>query len=143
MRTSTNPLDTLDGRSPLPVLTTGIRRAASLAQTRVHERKDRPWCALVIVPMCVLVAVLTVQLWALVPLVGLMWWYGSAESPLVWILAIVESAWGCQWVLIGTYLLGTYPDDRGAVTVVWIGYAALVAAIGMVNRYRYEREYGL
>jgi hypothetical protein len=143
MRPSTNPLDTFDGRSPLPVLTTGIRRAASLAQTRVHERKDRPWCALVIVPLCVLLAVLTVQLWALVPLVVLMWWWGSTETPWVWILGILESCWGAQWVLIGTYLLGTFPNDRGAVAVFWIGYAVLVAGIGMVNRYRYAREFGL
>lgn len=118
-------------------------RASSGARTLARQRSDRPWYALVAVPLLVLVAVLTVQFWALVPLVALMWWFGSAESPLIWILAVVESAWGCQWVLIGTYLLATYPDDRGTVAVVWIGYAALVAALGMVNRYRYQRQYGM
>jgi hypothetical protein len=143
MRPSTKSLATFDGRSPLPVLTIGMRRATSLALARVHERKDRPWCALVAVPIWVLVAVLTVQLWALVPLVAMMWWWGSRETPWVCILGVLESCWGAQWVLIGTYLLGTYPHDRGAVAVFWIGYAVLVAGIGMVNRYRFERKYGL
>jgi hypothetical protein len=55
----------------------------------------------------------------------------------------LRNCWGCQWVLIGTYLLGTYPHDRGAIAVFWIGYAVIVAGIGMVNRYRYQRQFGM
>jgi len=143
MRTPTTSLDTFAGKSTLPASATGIRRVTSLALARLHERKDRPWCALVVVPLCVLIAVLTVQLWALVPLVALMWLWGSTETPWVWILGILESCWGVQWVLIGTYLLGTYPHDRGAVAVFWIGYAALVAGIGAINRWRYGKRYGM
>lgn len=93
--------------------------------------------------MCSLVVVLTLQLWAIPLLIALMWYFGSAETPWIWLAAIVESCWGAQWVLIGTYLLGTYPEDRAIIAVLWIGYAVIVAAIGMVNRYRYERDYGI
>lgn len=118
-------------------------RASSGARALARQRSDRPWCALVVVPMLVLVAVLTVQLWALVPLVGLMCWWASTETSWLWILAVVESAWGVQWVLGGTYLLATFPEDRGTVAVVWITYALLVAGVGAVNRIRFKRQYGL
>ena len=121
---------------PLPVLTATARRALA-------RRKDRPWLALVLVPLTIVLATVTLHLVLLVPLVALMWWFGSSETPWVWILGILESAWGVQWALIGIVGLSSYPQHRALVAAVVIVYGLLVAGVGATNRLRYGRRFGM
>lgn len=110
---------------------------------RMTCRRDRPWFALVFVPIAIIGAAVSMRLLLIVPLVALMFWWGSSETPWVWILGVLEAAWGIQWAVLGLTLLATYPRHRAAAAVCWIGYALLVAGIGAVNRWKYQRKYGM
>ncbi|MHB8247115.1 MAG: hypothetical protein ACYDGN_17570 [Acidimicrobiales bacterium] len=59
-----------------------------------------------------------------------------------WLLGILEAAWGVQWALLGLFGLVDYPRQRAIVAVLWIGYSLLIAGIGAVNRWKYNRRYG-
>lgn len=123
----------------------GHRSSAEAAQLvrRTVRRCDRPWLSLVVVPIAIIGAAVSMRLLLIVPLVALMWWWGSSETPWVWILGVLEAAWGIQWAVLGLTLLATYPRHRLAVAVCWIGYALLVAGIGAINRWKYQRKYGM
>ena len=107
------------------------------------RKTGRPWASLVVVPILMVGCVLTLHLPLLIPLAGLCWWWGSTPSdPWAWLLGILEAAWGVQWALLGLFGLVDYPEHRALVAVLWIGYAVLIAAIGAVNRWKYNRRYG-
>lgn len=116
---------------------------AAQARRVLARRKDRPWLALVVVPLAIVVATVTLHLLVIVPLVALMWWWGSSETAWVWILGVLESAWGIQWAFFGLLGLSSYPRHRALVAVLWIAYALLVAGVGAVNRWRYGRRFGM
>lgn len=146
MRSSTHPLrdlsvDGIVGWTALRLRSMSRGIASQLA--RKTARRDRPWLALVVVPIAIVGAVVTLHLLWVVPLVALMWWCGSSETPWVWILGIVESAWGVQWAALGLMGLITWPQHRALISVLWIAYALLVAGVGAVNRWRYGRRFGM
>lgn len=115
-------------------------------QALVFHRADRPWLALVVVPLVAVLAIDVVRLWLLVPLGILMWWWGgggSKEMNWVWILGVLEVAWGTQWTVLLITLIAMNPRHLVAVVTGMVVYGLLVAAVGAVNRWRYHRQYGL
>ena len=119
-----------------------IRRTTSLLRTRVATRSDRPWTALVYLPLAMTCAALAQVYWLLVPLVFLTWWWCSVGWRFAWVLGITEACFGVQWAYLGIYCLTTYPRHRLLVGVLWAGYAAVVAAAAAINRSRFNRRYG-
>jgi hypothetical protein len=107
-------------------------------------RTDRLWLSLVAIPLAIPAVVLAGRfwLWLLPPLALLAWWWGSVEWAWAWLVGIMEACYGIQWMYVGVYALTAYPRHRALVGVLWAGYAALVAAVGAVNRWRYQRHYG-
>jgi len=119
-----------------------LGRQQSLAFSLIAARKDRLWLSLVAVPLALTAVVLAGQFALILPLVALAWWWASQEWAWAWLVGIMEACWGIQWAYVGVYTLATYPEDRGMVAAGWIGYAALVACVAAVNRWRYHRRHG-
>lgn len=116
-----------------------------MLRTRVAKRQDRPWIALVVLPLVMTATALTPlpqHFWLLVPLVCLTWWWGSVEWAWGWVVGVLEAAWGLQWAYVGIYCLEDFPRHRLLVGVLWAGYAAIVAAAGALNRWHYGRKNG-
>lgn len=124
-------------------LLVGLHRSAALLMSQFARRTDSPWRALVLVPILLALAVVTLHLWFVPPLVALCWWWGSKDDPWMWVLGILEAAWGVQWGAMGLYGLMDFPHHRGLVEVLWVGYALAIAGVGAVNRWQFQRKYGL
>ena len=120
-----------------------LRIAVPTSWLQSARRTDRPWLALVLVPILMAAAVLTLHLWLLPVLIALCWWWASTDDPWAFVLGILEAAWGVQWGAIGIYLLAAYPNNLVTVVAIWFCYAFGMAGIGAVNRIRFHRRYGL
>lgn len=143
MRSSTHSLRNLSVDTMVGWPLDSLRRLGNFVAPQLARRTDRPWLALVVVPLAIVFATVTLHLLLIVPLVALMWWWGSSETAWVWILGVLESAWGVQWAFFGLLGLSSYPRHRALIAVVWIAYALLVAGVGAVNRWRYGRGFGM
>lgn len=96
-----------------------------------------------LVPLALAFAIVTLHLWLVLPLMALCWWWGSTDDRWLWVLGLLEAAWGCQWAAVGLYALTAFPDSRGIAEALWVGYALLIAGVAALNRWRYQRKYGL
>lgn len=133
-------------RSLLPSTAARVQRNTSLLRCSLlgwcATRQDNLWRALVAVPLAITAAVLAGEFWLVLPLALLAWWWGSREWGLAWLVGVMEACFGVQWGYVGAYALATYPHHRALVGALWIGYAALVAGVGAVNRWHYNRKSG-
>ena len=120
-----------------------LRSVSLISCSQLVRRADRPWFTLVFVPIVMLACVVTLHLLLLLPLAALCWWWGSTEDRLMWVLGILEAAWGVQWACLGLFGYMDYPHARPLVAVLWIGYALVIAGIGAANRWKYNRRYGM
>lgn len=100
----------------------------------LSRRHDRPWLALVAVPLAVIAAFLSLQFWAVLPLIVVAWWFASNAWAWTWFLAVVEACFGIQWAMLGAASLASFPRHRLVVGVCWMAYAGIVAAAGLYNR---------
>ena len=83
-----------------------VRRTTSLLRTKVAERHDRPWLALVVLPLLMTGTAFTpltqrYLLW--LPMVCLTWWWCSVEWRWAWLVGVLEAVWGLQWAYVGIY----------------------------------------
>ena len=116
----------------------------SWCRGHIASRVRRPWRALVIIPLAMVAAGLSGADWLMVPLIAACWWWMPREDglPWMWILGILEAAWGLQWSVFGITLITMFPSHLVTDGLVWAGYAYLVAAIGAFNHLRLRRRYG-
>jgi hypothetical protein len=118
------------------------KRSIALFRSLLAKRQDRLWLSMVAVPLAITAAALLSQFWLLVPLAVLCCWWGSVEWCWAWLVGVMEACWGVQWSLIGIYGLQDFPRHRLLVGVLWFAYAGAVAAVGALNRWRYNRKSG-
>jgi hypothetical protein len=118
------------------------QRTVSLTRSLLAKRQDRPWRCLVAVPLAMTAATLSLQLWLLLPLVVLAWYWGSKDDPWLWLLGTMEACFSVVWAFFGAYTLAALPNDRVIVAVGWICYALVGALAGAVNRWRFQRKFG-
>ena len=115
-------------------------RLTSLGRARLAARRDRPYLALVALPLAMVAATLAFPA-LLVPLAFLCWWWGPSDWPWAWLLGIVEACFGVQWAVTGAYCLAAFPRHTVLVGLLWALYALLVAGAGALGRW-HGRRYG-
>lgn len=125
-----------------PLAKAAAWQVTSALRAQLANRTDRLWLSLVVLPLAMPAVVLAGQAWLLPPLAALAWGWGSREWAWAWLVGVMEACYGLQWAYVGIYALDAYPTHRTLVGVLWAGYAVLVAAVGAVNRWRYNRRYG-
>jgi hypothetical protein len=109
----------------------------------LSRRQDRPWLALVAVPLALTAAVAAIQLWLIPPLLLLCWWWSPpAFSWISVVAAALEACLGVQWVYLGVDAIGSFPHRLIVVGIVWALYAAVIAGAGVLNRRRLLRRAG-
>jgi len=109
-------------------------------RTRVHvalsSRRSRPWIAMVAVPLAMTATMLLLDWWAW-PALGLCaWWWADRSWRWTWLVAVEAGLVGTQWAFIGAYGLADFPNHRGIVAAVWIGFASALAGASWLNRRR-------
>jgi hypothetical protein len=100
------------------------------------ERTDREVFAYMIIPLAMIAMGLIGLWWTWIPLTSMAWlavprWRWGAA-----LLAIHEGAVGTAWAYVGATWLGEYPEERGLVTLLFVGFPCAVAAAGHLNRRR-------
>jgi hypothetical protein len=121
-------------------------RAVASMRCATAARTERPWLALVAVPLAMTASMdaFTLDgsppLWiAWLPLAGCAWWWAPRhEFRWTFLLALEAGGFGVQWSLLGALSLAAWPGSRGLVAGLWIGVALLVAAVSALNRWRYR-----
>jgi len=142
MRSSIRPLNDFRDAAVAQFLAR-LRTVWLVSWPQSIRRTTRPWAALVVVPILMVLAAMTLHFWLVVVLAALCWWWGSKDDPWMWVLSILEAVWGLQWGAVGLYFLVAYPGHRALVSVLWIAYALAIAGIGAVNRWRGNRRFGI
>jgi len=119
-----------------------VQRTGCLARALLAKRQDRLWLSLVAVPLAMIIVTLQLDLWLLIPIAILCWFWASSESQWLWLLGIMEGCFGIVWAYLGVYLLAEFPHNQIAIGAGWVAYALVVAVAGGVNRWRFQRKYG-
>ena len=144
MRYDSHPLK--DRRVTVPNLpikvNIALQRAETMARTLLAKRQDHLWLSLVAVPLAMTAVALQFELWLMVPIAVVCWWWASSASQWLWLLGIMEGCFGIIWAYLGAYLLAEFPHNRIAVGAGWAAYALVVAIGGCVNRWRFKHRYG-
>jgi hypothetical protein len=111
----------------------GIGSALRLSWTM---RTDRPWLALVAVPLAMNASGLTEHWWLWIPLtIG-----AAACSPAwrwTWVLSVQLGIVGTEWAYVGAVSLAMWPMHRTLVGIVWTASVLTLAVVGVFNR-RYQ-----
>ena len=119
-----------------------IGRVAIWWGNQLRHRQERPWIALVGIPLeAVAVAIAGLWFYELILIIPLLW-LSPWEESWIWILGVEEAAFGIQWAYIGVYALMTWSHAIVIVGLLWSSYAGLVAALGAVNRWKYKKRWG-
>src|SRR5665213_1187378 len=119
-----------------------VQRTGCLARALLAKRQDRLWLSLVAVPLAMTIVALQLDLWLLIPIAILCWFWASCESQWLWLLGLMEGCFSIIWAYLGAYLLTEFPHNQIAVGGGWAAYALVVAVGGGVNRWRFQRKYG-
>lgn len=113
-----------------------VHRMAAALRLPWKVRTDRPWVALVAVPLAMNATGLTEQWWLWIPLV-----IGSAAcTPTwrwTWVLSLQLGLLGTEWAYVGAVSLAMWPMHRTFVGIIWIACVLALAAVGGFNR-RYQ-----
>ena len=129
-------------REHFPWHVSRLERISSLGHSMLAARRDRPYLALVALPLAMVVAVIAMWLWLLVPLTVLCWYWASSEWRWTWLLGVMEGCFGVQWAYIGAYCLAAFPHDRLLVGALWAAYALIIAGVAAASRWKYGHRYG-
>jgi hypothetical protein len=136
MTTATRALKTAQG-----VLDAAhVQRATSAARLVWAQRRDRPWLALVAVPLAMNASGLMQLWWLWVPLL-----LGAAACTPAWrwswVLTFQLGAIGTEWAYVGATSLGQWPSQRLVVGATWACVALYLAGGASLHRqYRDFRD---
>src|SRR5450759_5321162 len=116
--------------------TANLRRLTSAARLSWTIRTDRPWLALVAVPLAMNASGLTEQWWLWIPLV-----IGAAAcTPAwrwTWVLSLQLGFVGTEWAYVGAVSLALWPTHQTFVGIIWTASVLTLAVVGLFNR-RYQ-----
>jgi len=99
------------------------------------SRRDRPWLALIAVPLAMNASGLETLWWVWVPML-----LGAAACTPAWrwswLLTLQLAVIGTEWAFVGASALGTWPMSHLIVGGVWAGVAFGLALAAEANRRR-------
>ena len=112
---------------------TTTMRIFTIARGVWSARRDRPWLALVAVPLAMNAAGLLGLWWTWVPLL-----LGAAACSRAWrwswVLALQLGAIGTEWAYVGATSLAQWPSQRLFVGATWATVAFYFAGAGSLHR---------
>ena len=132
MTTATSARESIRGA----IATAHVGRLTSALRLSWTTRTDRPWLALLAVPLAMNASALTEHWWLWIPLViG-----ASACTPAwrwTWVLSLQLAVVGTEWAYVGAVSLAMWPTQRTFVGFAWTGSVIALAVVGLINR-RYQ-----
>ena len=115
------------------VHTVATQRATRSVQLAWTKRRDRPWLALVAVPLAMNASGLVQLWWLWVPLL-----LGAAsctpEWRWSWVLSFQLGVVGTEWTFVGATWLGQWPGQRFFIGATWTLVALFLAVVAKFNR---------
>jgi len=116
--------------------TADLRRLTSAVRRSWRIRTDRPWLALIAVPLAMNASALTDNWWLWIPLV-----IGAAACTpswrWTWVLSLQLGLVGTEWAYVGAVSLAMWPTHQTIVEIIWTASVFTLAVVGLVNR-RYQ-----
>ena len=110
-----------------------VQGAAGAVQLAWTQRRDRPWLAMVAVPLAMNASGLTQLWWLWIPLL-----LGAAACTPAWrwswVLTFQLGAIGTEWAYVGATSLAEWPTQRAVVGATWTCVALYLAGAGNLNR---------
>lgn len=110
-----------------------LHRVSGALRVAWAARRDRPWLALLAVPLAMNASGL-MQLWWLWPLLLA----GSAACTRTWrwswVLSFQLAAIGTEWAYVGATSLAQWPTHRSVVGAIWACVMLYVAGAANLNR---------
>jgi hypothetical protein len=117
-----------------PIAVQPVLRVLKFMRQDWSTRRERPWLALIAVPLAMNATGL-LQLWWLWPILLVVaavsapsWW---------WVLSVQLAIVGTEWAYVGCVALAMWPSAPWQVGIMWGGVALALAVVGMMNR-RYQ-----
>lgn len=109
------------------------QRRVTAAQISWMKRRDRPWLALVAVPLAMNASGLIQVWWLWIPLL-----LGAAACTPVWrwswVLSFQLGAIGTEWSYVGATSLGQWPSQRLFIGATWTFVAVFMVIAAKLNR---------
>jgi hypothetical protein len=115
------------------VNTVATQRAASAVRLAWMQRRDRPWLAMIAVPLAMNASGLMQDWWLWIPLL-----LGAAACTPAWrwswVLSFQLGAIGTEWSYVGATSLGQWPGQRYFIGAAWAFVGLLLAVAAQLNR---------
>jgi len=110
-----------------------VDRMLVAARLTWSQRRDRPWLALVAVPLAMNASGLTQLWWLWVPLLA-----GAAACTPAWrwswVLGFQLGVIGTEWAYVGATSLAQWPAQRLVVGAIWAGVVLYLAGAANLHR---------
>jgi hypothetical protein len=118
-----------------------VERTVDALHTSWIQRRDRPWLALVAVPLAMNASGLMQLWWLWIPLL-----LGAAACTPAWrwswALTLQLAIVGTEWAYVGATSLAQWPAQRAVVAATWVYVALLLAGAANLNRmYQQYRQW--
>jgi hypothetical protein len=114
--------------NPLALLHRVVARSSERVMTAVATRPTRAHLAMLGLPLAITAALMAGQVWAVLPLTGCAWWWAPCSWGWEWLDAVGRGVIATEWAYLGAGALGTFPDHRLAIGLIW---RALPIALAM------------
>ena len=109
------------------------RRRVTAAHLSWMKRRDRPWLALVAVPLAMNASGLMQDWWLWIPLL-----LGAASCTPAWrwswVLSFQLGVVGTEWAYVGSTSLGQWPGQQLPIGAAWAFVGLLLAVAAQLNR---------
>ena len=133
MKTTSNVIKATPGVAT----TVATRRVVSAGRLAWTQRRDRPWLALVAVPLAMNASGLMLMWWLWVPLLLV----AAACTPAwrwSWVLSFQLGAIGTEWAYVGATSLANSPTQRFLVGATWALVALYLAGAANLHQQFWE-----
>jgi hypothetical protein len=125
----TNATQPIRGFANVP----SVHRSVAVLSTSWSQRRDRPWLALIAVPLAMNASGLVHLWWLWVPLL-----VGAAASTPAWqwsfVLSFQLAVLGTEWAYVGATALAQWPTQRQFVGLTWAGVALYTGGVANLHR---------
>jgi hypothetical protein len=119
----------------------GVQRVVGTVRVAWTQRRDRPWLALIAVPLAMNASGLIQLWWLWIPLVA-----GAVSCTPAWrwsfVLTLQLAVFGTEWAYVGATSLAQWPAQRLVVGVAWASVALYLGGAASLHRdFRRYREW--
>ena len=128
------PKVTLRDRVALSDSVISAGRLLSNLAYMVSQRRNRPWLAMVAVPLLMNATMLMTLWWTWPGLIVCVWWWAERSWRYSWVAGVECAAIGTCWCMAGSSALALFNHSVLLVGAIWIATALVLAVESYLAR---------